>query len=131
MSLADEQSALVAALVSGRPLPAGFDPERVRVARDALLHKRSGEVAAVWPVLAASLGPQWTVRFREWARDHPPRGAYHDGLDFALALAASGQLPGAATAELRARTRARGLTWVRRWWRNTTRRWSSRRRRAR
>lgn len=123
MSLADEQSALVAALVSGRPLPAGFDPERVRVARNALLRKRSGEVSAVWPVLAASLGPQWTVRFLEWARDRPPRGAYHDGLDFALALAASGQLPAAALVELQARTRTGWATSVRRWWRNTRRRW--------
>jgi hypothetical protein len=124
MTLADDQASLVAALVAGGPLPDGFATERVRVAREALLRKRSGEVAAAWPVLAANLGPQWTVEFREWARDRTPNGSYRDGLEFARYLDEAGRLPEAARDELRATSAGR-------WWRSTTRRWSARLRRAR
>jgi hypothetical protein len=103
MSLADEQAELVAALVAGGPLPAGFDASRVGAAREALLRKRSGEVAAVWPILAASLSPQWTVVFTTWARDRPPGGALRDGWDLARHLSAEGRLSSAAADELRAR----------------------------
>jgi hypothetical protein len=83
MSLAEDQEDLVAALVAGGPVPPGFDAVLVAAAREALLRKRSGEVAAVWPWLAASLGPQWTVEFGRWAAGRPPNGALRDGLDFA------------------------------------------------
>jgi hypothetical protein len=155
MSLAEDQAALVAALVAGAALPDGFDAERVRVAREALLRKRAGEVAMAWPVLAASVvdphsggtskaafvvdphsggtskaafvSPQWTVEFREWARDRPTAGSYRDGLEFARFLDEAGRLPEAARPEFRART----VTSAGRWWRSTTQRWSSRLRRAR
>jgi hypothetical protein len=139
VSLADQQAELVAALVAGGPLPPGFDPARVGAAREALLRKRSGEVAAAWPVLAASLGPQWTVVFRDWARDRAPNGALRDGWDLARQLAAQARLPEPAVVELRdreARWRYDGIsaprhrpplvTWAARWWRNTTPRWWSR-----
>jgi hypothetical protein len=103
VSLADQQAELVAALVAGGPLPAGFDSARVGAAREALLRKRCGEVAAVWPVLAASLGPQWTVVFTSWAGDRPPGGSLRDGWDLARQLATEGRLPEAAGDELRAR----------------------------
>ncbi|OLB73394.1 MAG: hypothetical protein AUI14_26515 [Actinobacteria bacterium 13_2_20CM_2_71_6] len=105
MGLADEQAALVAALVAGGELPAGFDAARVGIARDALLRKRAGEVAAAWPLLAAHLGTQWTVVFAGWARNRPPGGALRDGWDLARALAAAGRLPTGAAGELRARER--------------------------
>jgi hypothetical protein len=125
MSLADQQAQLVAALVAGGPLPPWFDAGRVNAAREALLRKRSGEVAAVWPVLAASLGPQWTAVFAGWARDRAPNGALRDGWDLARQLAAEGRLAEPAGGELRAREahwrydggsapRRRLPTWVRR-----------------
>jgi hypothetical protein len=120
MTLAEDQAALVAALVAGEPLPDGFDTERVRVAREALLRKRSGEVAAAWPILAANC-PQWTVEFREWARGRPTEGSYRDGLAFARYLDEAGRLPEAARDELDSRSRR--VTWVRRWWRSTRQRW--------
>jgi hypothetical protein len=112
MSLAEDQEDLVTALVAGGPVPPGFDAARVVAAREALLRKRSGEVAAVWPRLAASLGPQWTVEFGRWAAGRPPNGALRDGLDFARDLSAAGRLPEAARAELRRREKRGG--W-RRW----------------
>lgn len=83
-SLADQQAALVAALVGAAPPPPGFDPHRLRAARGALLRKRAGEVAAAWPLLAASLGAQWSVEFGRWAHGRPPAGSLRDGWDFAL-----------------------------------------------
>jgi hypothetical protein len=99
-SLADRQAALVASLVSGTPAPAGFDSSRLAAARDALLRKRAGEVATSWPLLAAAYGPQWTVRFAEWAAGRSPAGAFRDGFDFARSLAAHGDLPDLAAREL-------------------------------
>jgi hypothetical protein len=104
VSLADGQAALVAALVAGADPPPGFDQERLRATRTALLRKRAGEVAAAWPVLAASLGRQWMVTFADWARDRPPRGALHDGMGLARELAAAGRLTAQARAELRVRS---------------------------
>jgi hypothetical protein len=107
VTLADEQAALVAALVAGGAPPPGFDATRLDAARDALLRKRAGEVAAAWPVLAASLGPQWTATFTGWARGRPPGGALRDGWDLARELATAGRLPAGAAGELRARERVR------------------------
>lgn len=81
--LAQRQAAIVAALVAGAPTPPGFDERAVRASAAALLRKRAGEVAAVWPLLAAALGPQWSNRFALWAAGRPTRGALRDGWDFA------------------------------------------------
>ena len=81
--LAGQQAALVAALVAGADVPAGFDAARVRAATDALLRKRAGEVAAQWPALRASLGAQWYPSFAAWAAGRPPLGSLRDGWDFA------------------------------------------------
>jgi hypothetical protein len=83
MSLADRQAALVAALTAGAPIPDGFDPRLVGIARTALLRKRAGEVARQWPMLAASLGPKWTHEFAGWAATRPTNGSLRDGWDFA------------------------------------------------
>jgi hypothetical protein len=98
--LAIRQAALVAALVAGGELPAGFDDARVSAARRALLVKRTGEVATMWPLLAASFGPDWSSRFATWAHTRPPKGPLRDGWDFARALADAGELPELATVEL-------------------------------
>jgi hypothetical protein len=101
--LASRQAALIAALVAGAEPPAGFDPARVSAARRALLVKRAGEVASVWPLLAASFGSGWSGRFTAWAPDRAPVGSLRDGWDFARALDATGELPELAAAELAGR----------------------------
>jgi hypothetical protein len=102
--LARRQAELVAAMVAGGQLPAGFDKDMVEVARRALLRKRAGEVAGTWPALAASVGPQWIEAFARWADGRPGNGSLRDGWDFARELAAGGvagaSLPAAAEAEL-------------------------------
>src|SRR5688572_13523633 len=81
--LAALQAALVSTLVAGTQPPPGFDPERLRAAREALLRKRTAGVAAVWPQMAAALGTRWSTEFGRWARHRPPAGALRDGWDFA------------------------------------------------
>jgi hypothetical protein len=93
--LADEQAALVRALVGGGPVPGGFDPGRVAATSAALARKRAREVARAWPVLAADLGEGFTARFVADAARRPPPvtgGALADGLAFARALARQGRL---------------------------------------
>ena len=102
-TLAARQAALVAALVAGAPVPAGFDERLVDAAGKSLRHKRASEVAAAWPLLAAGLGEQWHERFRRWARGRPPQGALRDGWDLARELAFVGELPALAEAELATR----------------------------
>jgi hypothetical protein len=87
--LARRQAAVVAALVTGAPTPPGFDEPAVRASAAALLRKRAGETAAVWPLLAAALGPQWSSQFAVWAAIRPTRGALRDGWDFARAVLAT------------------------------------------
>lgn len=103
-TLAERQAAVVAALVAGGELPAGFSDARVRATRAALLRKRSGEVAATWPVLAASLGDRWRASFAAWADGRPPAGSLRDGWDFARSLGDA--LSPAAAGELAAREAA-------------------------
>jgi hypothetical protein len=98
--LAARQAALVAALVAGGPVPSGFDPERLAVARRALVRKRAGAAAAQWPLLAASLGPDWPAAFAASVADRAPTSALDDGWDLARALHRRGELGGAAAAEL-------------------------------
>ncbi|MEN3611140.1 hypothetical protein AAH979_16470 [Plantactinospora sp. ZYX-F-223] len=102
-TLADRQAALVAALVAGAPLPPGFDARLVGVARSALLHKRAGEVARHWPLLAAVHGRRWSAVFAAWAADRPTSGSIRDGWDLARHLAAEGTLPAPAAEELAVR----------------------------
>jgi hypothetical protein len=105
-SLAEQQAELVAALVAGGPVPDGVDPARLAAAREALLRKRSGEVAAAWPQLAAAFGAGWHDEFVAWAQGRPPAGAATDGLAFAAWLDAEGRLPGPGRAEYRRAVRA-------------------------
>jgi hypothetical protein len=100
--LAAEQTALVRALVDGGPVPAGFDPDRVRATAAALARKRAREVARAWPALAAELGDDFTARFLADAARRPPPargGALADGLAFAGALAHTRRLSGNARVE--------------------------------
>jgi hypothetical protein len=98
--LAARQAELVAALVAGGPDPAGFDDDRLAVARRALLRKRAGEAAAVWPLLAASLGSAWLEVFTASVAGRAPAGALRDGWDLARELHRRGELGDAAAVEL-------------------------------
>jgi hypothetical protein len=100
------QAALVAALVAGAPLPAGFDSARVAAAARALLRKRAGEVARSWPELARSYGSRWPKDFAGWAAERPPRGSWLDGWDFARAHRA------ALTPDARAELAGCAARWV-------------------
>ena len=81
-------------------MPSGFDPGRLAVARRALLRKRAGEAAAVWPLLAASLGPAWPDAFAASVAGRAPAGALRDGWDLARELRRRGELGDAAAVEL-------------------------------
>ncbi|WP_433491308.1 hypothetical protein [Nocardia grenadensis] len=81
--LADRQAALVRALVTGKAVPAGFDPAAVGAAAHALRHKRAREVAARHPELVYATGPDFTERFVAWARNRPKDGTATDALRFA------------------------------------------------
>jgi hypothetical protein len=98
--LAARQAELVAALVAGGPLPAGFDAPGVAAAERALRRKRAGEVAQVWPLLAAGHGDRWVEHFCRWSAGRAPNGALRDGWDLARELAEAGRLPALAGREL-------------------------------
>ncbi|MBO4163603.1 hypothetical protein [Micromonospora antibiotica] len=103
VGLAARQAALVAALVAGAPLPAGFATDRVDAARRALLRKRAGEVARHWPLLAAGLGDTWPATFTDWASGRPTVGSLRDGWDLARGLRDRDALPPLGAQELAAR----------------------------
>jgi hypothetical protein len=98
--LAARQAALVDALVAGGPVPAGFDPDHLAGARRALVRKRAGAAAAQWPLLAASLGPDWPAVFAASVAARPPTTAFDDGWELARALHGRGELGDSAAVEL-------------------------------
>lgn len=104
--LAARQAELVAALVAGGALPAGFAPAPVEAARRALLRKRAGDVARHWPLLAAGLGDAWPATFAGWAAGRPTNGSLRDGWDLARELRDRGTLPPLGAEELAAREAA-------------------------
>jgi hypothetical protein len=86
---AAQQAALLRALQTGERVPAGFAGDDFEAASSALLEKRTRAVAEAWPVLAHSLGPQFTALFECFARRVPPPvvgGGMADGLEFASSL---------------------------------------------
>jgi hypothetical protein len=84
--LAVRQAELVAALVAGGPVPAGFDHHRVAATHRALVDKRRAAVARAWPALADT--PGFADRFAAFAADRPPAGTWSDGIAFAAAVRA-------------------------------------------
>ncbi|MGX1804994.1 hypothetical protein ACWIGI_04710 [Nocardia sp. NPDC055321] len=82
-SLAEQQAALVRALVAGAAAPPGFDAADLAATAHALLHKRAGEVAARFPVFAYACGPEFTARFLEWAATRPKTTTAADAAAFA------------------------------------------------
>ncbi|MGD9987079.1 hypothetical protein [Pseudonocardia sp.] len=99
-TLAAAQAALVDSLVAGGAVPDGFAAVRLATVRRALLRKRSGEIARVWPLLAAAHGCRWAGVVAEHLDGVAPGGSVRDGWDVARALRAAGALPAAAAEEL-------------------------------
>lgn len=90
-TLQERQAALVRALVTGGEAPAGMDPRRVRVAENALLRKRSGEIARHLPLVHAELGaPRFTELFLAWARGRERGGSSSDAVAFVAQLTDAG-----------------------------------------
>ncbi|PGH48042.1 DUF692 domain-containing protein [Streptomyces sp. Ru87] len=82
--VAAAQTALLSALVAGGPVPAGFDPERLRVQSRALAAKRADVVAKVAPELPDILGARYRPAFLAYARLRPLSGGHRwDALHFA------------------------------------------------
>ena len=69
--LAARQLALVRALLTDGPVPAGFDARRVGVEAAALRSKRRTIAANLRPDLADRLDDRFGPLFDTWARDHP------------------------------------------------------------
>ena len=89
-TLAERQSALVSALVSGGSPPPGFDVDRLKAAENALLRKRCGEVARRLPQVRAHLGIQFDDAFVAWARGRAPTGSSRDATGFVAHLTDTG-----------------------------------------
>ncbi|WP_327142788.1 hypothetical protein [Nocardia sp. NBC_01327] len=81
--LAEQQAAVVRALVAGAAVPPGFDAADFSATAHALLHKRAGEVAHRFPLLAHACGPDFSARFLEWARTRPKTTTAQDAAAFA------------------------------------------------
>ncbi|WP_018639647.1 hypothetical protein [Parafrankia elaeagni] len=92
------QRALLAALVAGAPLPAGFDAGRVEAQAAALVEKRLWGVAHRLPDLVDQLDGRFPRLFRDYAAGtpRPPGGSLADARAFA-AFAARHLGPGGAT----------------------------------
>ncbi len=87
------QHALLSALVADSPAPPGFDRDRLRAQRRALLTKRTHVVAKVAPDLPRILGEDFAGLFAAYARSRPMTDGYHrDALDFAGHLLDGGAL---------------------------------------
>jgi hypothetical protein len=94
-TLADQQAALIAALMTDAAAPAGFDADRLRAAADALAFKRARAVLHAWPGLQRSLGATYRAWFAAYATRHPiPAlgGPLADGRAFVRELASKVRL---------------------------------------
>lgn len=104
-ALAERQAALVRALVTGSPVPDGFDTAAVAAAARALLHKRAGEVERRFPLLAHACGADFTARFIAWAAGNPKTSTASDATAFAQHAGITMHASGAARASFRLRLR--------------------------
>ncbi|ONI92350.1 hypothetical protein ALI22I_04200 [Saccharothrix sp. ALI-22-I] len=65
------QAELLRALLADGATPKGFDEDRVRIEKRALLNKRRGIVEMLRPDVAAELGERFRSLFDAYARTHP------------------------------------------------------------
>lgn len=82
-TLAEQQAAIVRALVAGAEPPPGFDADDLAATAHGLLHKRVDEVARRFPALAIAAGPDFHGRYLEWARTRPKTTTAEDAAAFA------------------------------------------------
>ncbi|MGU3432937.1 hypothetical protein ACNHUS_07950 [Actinomycetes bacterium M1A6_2h] len=88
--MADQQGALVRALVAGGPIPGGVDSKEVAVASKALLRKRAGEIAFHDPLIPHACGDRFQVLFAEWATGRPKQSTRSDAEAFVRHLRTRG-----------------------------------------
>jgi hypothetical protein len=69
--LAKAQGDLLRALLADGPVPAGFDPDRLRVEAEALRAKRRRVVAMLQSEACAEIGDDFISLFDEYAQAHP------------------------------------------------------------
>jgi len=92
---ADQQSALLEALLRGGELPEGFAAANAQAASRSLRSKRVGALRHAWPALTVALGPSFDERFDAFARTTGPPAfgeGLADGLAFVSSLARQEQL---------------------------------------
>jgi hypothetical protein len=65
------QAELLRALLADGKTPDGFDEDRVRIEKRALLNKRRGIVEMLRPDVAAELGERFRPLFDAYAQAHP------------------------------------------------------------
>ncbi|MTE14717.1 hypothetical protein [Nocardia aurantiaca] len=82
-TLAEQQAAVVRALVAGAQPPPGFDADDLAATARGLLHKRADEVKRRFPRLAHAAGPDFSARYMEWARTRPKTTTAEDAVAFA------------------------------------------------
>ncbi|MGV9663331.1 hypothetical protein ACWDUL_18120 [Nocardia niigatensis] len=85
-TLAEQQAAVVRALVAGDRPPPGFDADDLAATADGLLHKRAEEVSRRFPVLVQAAGPDFRARYLAWARTRPKTTTSADAAAFARDL---------------------------------------------
>ncbi|MFJ9368549.1 hypothetical protein ACIRRA_29560 [Nocardia sp. NPDC101769] len=85
-TLAEQQAAVVRALVAGDRPPPGFDADDLAATAHGLLHKRAEEVARRFPRLAQAAGPDFRARYLDWARTRPKTTTTEDAAAFARDL---------------------------------------------
>ena len=66
-SLAAQQATLVAALVAGAPLPAGFDAHRAHLVARLLRDKRRKALVHAVPEVPRAVGDTWRDHFEQFA----------------------------------------------------------------
>jgi hypothetical protein len=96
VSLADRQAQLVAALVSGAPLPPGFDERSVHAMATILRAKRWHALNHALPAIRLALGDEFTSAFERFAAEWPRRAgdsALDDAIDFLGWLRRARELP--------------------------------------
>ncbi|XCM81765.1 hypothetical protein ABWK59_24125 [Kitasatospora sp. HUAS MG31] len=75
-ALAERQTALLAALVAGGPVPEGFEEARIREQGRGLAAKRRETLALVVPEVEHILGADYGPLFLRYAEGHPLTGGY-------------------------------------------------------
>ncbi|KAA0025003.1 hypothetical protein [Antrihabitans cavernicola] len=92
MTLAEQQAAVVRALVAGGEPPSGFDIAALSATSEALLRKRAGEVAQHDPMLRHWCGDNYRSLFLAWATDRPKVSTHADAAAFRAHLTETGVL---------------------------------------